>query len=154
MPEDKYRRFVQNIIDNIKKHGFPDKRVAFPIESLYEAAEKKDINFNKVLETLDSIQIAHEKTPEKIIFYPKDRVQQTAPPSEPDLPGIDPGMFRNLDPGMFRNMNFQEMMSAAAGMMQNMSPQQLEAIKSMYENMSDEERLALMEQAKKLGLTD
>lgn len=155
MPEqDKFRNFVQNVIDNIKKHGFPNNKVAFPIESMYEAAEKKDINFNKVLETLDEIQIAHEKTPEKIIFYPKDRVQKSTPPPSPNIPGIDPGMFDNIDPSIFENVNMQDILSSAAGMMQNMSPEQLGSIKSLYENMSDEERAALMEQLKKLGLMD
>ena len=158
--QDTYRKFVQNVIDNIKKNGFPEKKVAFPLETMYEAAEKKGINFNKVLDTLDSIQIAHEKTPERIVFYPKDRVQESAAERpEAGVPGMDPGMFANLDPGMFanlnsdmfQNMNMQEMMAAASTMMQNMSPEQLNAIKSMYENMSDEEREALIEQVKKLG---
>ncbi len=150
--QDSYRKFVQSVIDNVKKNGFPDKRVAFPIETLYEAAEKKGINFNKVLETLDSILIAHEKTPEKIIFYAKDRIQQNEPANpEASAPNINPEGFANLDPTMFKNMNMQEMMTAAAAMMQNMSPEQLEAIKSMYDNMSDEEREALMAQAEKFG---
>jgi hypothetical protein len=151
--QDAYRKFVQSVIDNVKKNGFPEKRVAFPLEKMYEFAENKGINFNKVLETLDSIQIAHEKTPEKIVFYPKDRMQKTPPTPVTDdpPPGIDPDLFSNIDPAMLGNMNLQDVMSAASSMLENMTPEQLESIKSVYENMSDEDREALMEQMKKLG---
>ena len=149
---DEFRSFVQSIIDNVKKHGFPDKKVAFPLERMYEIAEEKGLNFNKVLDTLDSIQIAHKKTPEKIIFYPKDREAPPPSPASEDLGGIDPGLFADLDPNMFKNMDLQQMMGAASAMIENMSPEQLQAVKNMYENMSDEDREAMMAQMKKLGL--
>ncbi len=150
MTDTEYRAFVQNVIDNVKKHGFPDKKVAFPLEQLYEAAEEKGLNFNKVLETLDGIQIAHTKTPEKIIFYPKDR----EPPSPSPRPStdIDMNLSVDLDPAMLENMDLNGMMQAAAAAMKNMSPEQLQSIKSMYDNLSDEERAAMIEQARKLGL--
>ncbi len=145
MDTTEYRKFVQSVIDNVKRHGFPDKKVAFPIEQLYEAAHKKGINFNKVLESLDEIQISHEKTPEKIIFFPKSRGgdgEKTNPMEA----------FAGMDPQMFRGKSPAEMMAAAASMMKNMGPGQLESIKAMYDNMSEEERAAILEQAKKLGL--
>lgn len=157
MADSEYRTFVQSVIDNIKKNGFPEKKVAFPIEQLYDAAHKKGINFNKVLETLDSIQIAHSKTPEKVIFFAKDKAPIAEPSSDqapPDTPfaGLNPGMFANLDPSALGDMDASSLMQMAAGMMKNMTPEQLDSIKAMYENMSDEEREAMMEQAKKLGL--
>jgi hypothetical protein len=155
MSDAEYREFVQSVIDNVKKHGFPEKKVAFPLEQLYEAAEKKGINFNKVLVTLDEIQIAHEKTPEKIIFYPKDRQAppvETSPTPGPSFPGIDPSMFANLDPSVLQNMDSANLMGVAANILQNMSPEQLESMKRSLEDLSDEEREAMMDQAKKLGL--
>lgn len=146
MSDTEYRRFVQSVIDNIKKNGFPEKKVTFPLMRMYEIAEEKGISFNNVLQTLDEIQIAHKKTPEKIIFYPKDRepkVQAGANPMD---------AFANMDLKMPKNTNMSEMMSAASEMMQNMSPEQLKAIKDMYENMSDEEQAEMMENAKKMGL--
>lgn len=146
--DPEYKKFVQMVIDNVKKNGFPDKKVSFPIESLWAAAEKKELNFNKVLEILNGIQIAHTKTPEKIIFYPKDR--------EPDAPNKTQtpnpmDMFGSLDPSSLKGMNPTQMIAAASKMMQNMDPAQLESAKKMVENMSDEDRAALMEQAKKMG---
>jgi hypothetical protein len=151
MSDDEYRKFVQSVIDNVKKNGFPDKKVAFPLEQMYEKAHAKGINFNKVLETLDEIQIAHEKTPEKIIFYPKDRMPNPGAGSNP----MDSfaNAFANIDPNMFKNMNLPDLIAAASKMMQNMTPEQLKSIKDMYENMSEEERAALLENAKKMGLS-
>lgn len=152
MSDDEYRKFVQSVIDNVKKNGFPDKKVAFPLEQMYERAHEKGINFNKVLQTLDEIQIAHVKTPEKIIFYPKDR--EPRPETEP-APFTAAGPFADfggLDPSMLKNMSVGDLMSAAATLMKNMSPEQLKSIKDTYENMSDEDREALLENAKKMGL--
>lgn len=145
MTEPEYRDFVQIVIDNVKKNGFPEKKVAFPFEKLTEAAEKKEIDLDKVLQLLDDIQIAHVKTGTKIVFYAKDRgpFAESTPKNE----GSQPGPFE-----VFGDMDPAELMAAAAQMMQNMSPEQLEAAKKMYESMSEEERAALIEQTKKLGL--
>lgn len=158
MSDAEYREFAQSVIDNVKKHGFPDRKVAFPLEQLYEAAERKGINFNKVLVTLDEIQIAHTKTPEKIIFYPKDRaVAPAGAPSEkaaPDasFPGFDASLFAKLDPSVLQGMDPANLMGVAANILQGMSPEQLESMRRSVEDMSDEERAAMMDQAKKLGL--
>ena len=149
--DDIYRNFCQSIIDNIKKNGFPDKKVAFPLERMYEAAEAKGVNFNKVLETLRSIQIDHRKTPEKIIFFPADRkpeVPAPRPDSEPQMPQM-PNSFAAFG-GMPTDMG--QMMSMAAEMMKNLSPEQLAAVRDMYENMSDDEKSAIIEQAKNMGM--
>ena len=150
--ETAHREFVQSVIDNVKRNGFPDKKVAFPIESLYAAAEKAGANLNQALGSLDEIQIAHVKTPEKIIFYAKDRDPLYAAGSAGAPTGASPAdMLGGLDPSMLEGMDPSQIMAAAAQMMQNMSPEQLEAAKQMYENMTDEERAQLLEQAKKMG---
>ena len=161
-----YRQFVQTVIDNIKKNGFPGRKVAFGLEKLYDAAEKKGINFNKVLQTLDDIQIAHEKTPEKIIFYPKPAVPEPVDEAvqESGAHGVDPSMFAGMDPSMFanmdlsmfagmdlnnvKNMSLPQIMAMVGRMMKNMTPEQLQSIKGMYDNMSDEQKSSLMDKAK------
>ncbi|MBN2529740.1 MAG: hypothetical protein JXR76_25340 [Deltaproteobacteria bacterium] len=167
LDDPEYRQFVQTVIDNIKKNGFPEKRVAFGLERLYEAAEKKNINLNKVLGTLDDIRIAHEKTPEKIIFFPKP--EQQVAPSRGEMPqgvdpsmfsGVDPSLFANLDPSMFagidfsdmKNMSLPKMMAMVGKMMKHMTPEQLSSIKNMYDNMSDEQKSSLMDKAKDFGI--
>lgn len=141
--DEDYRKFVQSVIDNIKKNGFPEKKVSFGLEKMYEIAYNKGINFNKVLDTLGEIQIDHEKTPEKIIFFPKAHVEKTPPTP------MDP--FAGVDPSMFANMNMSDMMKAASEMMQNLTPEQLEAVKKQYDGMSDEQRAELIDKVKKMG---
>ncbi|MCU0662682.1 MAG: hypothetical protein MUC50_10200 [Myxococcota bacterium] len=143
--DPEYKKFVQSVIDNIKKHGFPDKRVAFPLERMYEIAAEKGYNFNKVLLTLEEIKIGHEKTPEKIIFYP---IKEEPKPA----PGSLPGFPKGFDPSAVAGMDLTGLMEQAQKMLANMTPEQLENVKAMYENMSDEEKAALVEQAKKLGM--
>ncbi len=145
--DDVFRNFCQSIIDNIKKNGFPEKKVAFPLERMYELADQKGINFNKVLETLHAIEIEHQKTPEKIIFYPRPKAPEpeAAAPSNPFL-GMD---FSNLD---FSNMDMGKLMSAAQEMMKQMTPEQLASARQMFDNMSNEERAALLRRAEDMGL--
>jgi len=146
--EDKeYRKFVQTVIDNIKKNGFPQKKVSFPLEQMYEVAEKNNVSFNKVLETLNSIQIDHEKTPDKIIFFPKK-----VDPAESSSKIKNTPLMPDIDPSMFKDMDLSQLASTAANMMKNMNPKQLENIKDMYSNMSDEQRAEIIERAKKFGL--
>jgi len=159
MDNPDFREFTQKIIDNIKKHGFPEKKVAFPLEQLYEAAYNKGINFNKVLETLDEIQIAHEKTPEKIIFFPKDRgeedkVERAGPAKSPmDMfAHMAPDLMENMDMSSMKDMNMSDMMKAASQMLQKMDPEKLNTLKDTFGNMSEEERAELLENAKKMGL--
>jgi hypothetical protein len=165
--DPRYRTFVQNIIDNIKKNGFPEKRVAFGLEKLYDAAEKKDLNLNRVLQILDDIQIAHEKTPEKIIFFPKPAqvVSEAVPEAaQPSAQGVDPAMFEGMDMSMFagvdpsmfagldlnniKNMSLPQMMGMVGKLMKNMTPDQMKSIKDMYDNMSDEQKSSILEKAK------
>ena len=63
--------FLANIVKTLSKSGFPEKRVALPLERMYEVAHEKGLNFNKALAALEERGISHEKTSEKIIFFPK-----------------------------------------------------------------------------------
>jgi hypothetical protein len=134
--------FVEHIERQLAKHGYPEQRVSFPIERMYESAAAKDLSFNKVLEALAARGIAHEKTPEKIIFLPG-----TGAPSAPDL-----GAFPGLDPSLLAGLSTEQLLAAAQTAMQQMSPEQLTALRGMIEGMTPEQQAEMIEQAKKLGL--
>jgi hypothetical protein len=167
LSDPEYRKFVQNIIDNIKKNGFPERKVAFGLERLYDAAEKKGINLNRVLKTLDDIQIAHEKSPEKIIFFPKPEKQVEVADSSTSE-GFDPGMFENIDMSMFagldpavfagldlnniKNMSLPQMMGMVGKLMKKLTPEQMNSIKNMYDNMSEEQKSSIMDKAKDFNI--
>lgn len=121
-----YEPFLSNIVGILTKNGYPAKRVSLPLEKMYEVAYEKGLNFNKVLTHLEAQGIAHEKTTDKLVFFPA----ALAAPSADDAP------------------DFSAMMAKAQELMSNMSPEQLQHIKSMIDNMSPEERDALMQQAK------
>ena len=139
---DELEIFVERVVAQLTKNGFPGRQVSFPIEKMYESAATKGLSFNKVLEVLAERGIAHEKTPEKVIFSPAN-----AAPAFPD-----PGAFAGLDPSMFAGMSREQLMAAAQTAMQQLSPEQIEAMRAMVEGMTPEQQAEMMEQAKKLGL--
>jgi hypothetical protein len=139
---DPLEAFVEHVAKQLDKNGYPERSVSFPIERMYEAAAAKGLSFNKVLEVLAERGVAHEKTPEKVIFSPAI--------AEPAFPAG--GAFPGLDPSMFAGMSREQLMAAAQAAMQQLGPEQLEAMRAMVEGMTPEQQAEMMEQAKKLGL--
>jgi uncharacterized protein with beta-barrel porin domain len=109
---------------------------------MYETAAAKGLSFNKVLEVLEERGIAHEKTPEKVIFSPA--VAAGASP--------DPSAFAGVDPALLAGLSQEQMLAAAQAAMQQMSPEQLASLRAMLEGMTPEQQAELIEQARKLGL--
>lgn len=132
--------FVERIVAQLTKNGYPEQRVAFAIERMYESAAAKGLSFNKVLQVLEERGIAHEKTPEKVIFMP-------ATFAMPDLSAL-----QGFDPSMLAGMSQEQILAAAQAAMQQMGPEQLEALRAMFEGMTPEQQAEMMEQARKLGL--
>ena len=138
--DDSLAAFVDRVVAQLAKNGYPEQRVAFAIERMYESAAAKGLSFNKVLELLAERGIAHEKTPEKVIFAP---AALTAPAAD---------VFAGLDPGMLAGMSQEQLVAAAQAAMQHMNPDQLAALREMFEGMTPEQQAAMMEQARKMGL--
>jgi len=124
--------FIALMQKNLSKNGYPDKKVSFGLEALYEAADNKGLSLNKVLDELKAQGVDHKKTNEKIIFSP---VKATMP----DLSGVD-----------------SDFLARAQAMMQNMSEEELEQTRSMVTEqlagMSEAERAQLFAQIKGMGL--
>jgi hypothetical protein len=93
-----------------------------------------------VLEVLAERGIAHEKTPEKVIFAPAE----VACPATGALAGFDPALFAG--------MSQEQLVAAAQAAMQQMGPDQLATLRAMLEGMTPEQQAALVEQVRKLGL--
>jgi hypothetical protein len=139
-PNDALSAFVDSVVAQLTKNGYPERRVAFAIERMYASADAKGLSFNKVLELLLERGIAHEKTPEKVIFAPAS----VAFPAAAALDGFDPAMFAG--------MSQEQILAAAQAAMQQMGPDQLGALRSMVEGMTPEQQAAMIEQVRKLGL--
>lgn len=134
-------RFVENVVGNLAKNGFPERRVAFPIDRLYESAYAKGVNFNKVLDALFARGIAHEKTPEKVVFHPAPQIEVEA---------ANP--FADLDVSALAGLSPAEQMAAAAELVAKMTPEQLAAVRGLVENLTDAEKAELVERARALGI--
>ncbi|MCT4643047.1 MAG: hypothetical protein N4A33_12220 [Bacteriovoracaceae bacterium] len=117
--------FKTLLVKNLKNNGFPDKKIAFDIETIYEKCDQRGFSFNKLVPLLEEEGIAVDIQTEKIIF--SKLIQQEAP-------------------------NLEDQMEMAKKMMENMSPQQLDNIKKMYEQMSDTDKEELMKKAKDMGM--
>jgi hypothetical protein len=139
-PNDALAAFVDTVVAQLTKNGYPERRVAFAIERMYESAAAKGLSFNTVLALLAERGIAHEKTPEKVIFAPAQAVDPAAVALE------------GFDPAMLAGMSQEQFLAAAQAAMQQMGPDQLAAVRSMVEGMTPEQQAALVEQARKLGL--
>ncbi len=125
MTDQQYDSFLDNIIQSLEKNGYPGKRVALPLERMYEVAHGKGLNFNKALTYLDERGIAHEKSAERLIFFPKTTAKQ-------------PSML--------------EMMAEAQKAMAAMTPEQRDELMKMYQNMTAEQKAEITKKAQELGL--
>ena len=123
--------FIALVMKNLEKNSFPQKRVSFDLELLYETAENKRLSLNNVLDEMKRRGVHHMKRGDKIIFFSAPQAEQGSP----------------LSPELF---------AQAQEMMQNMSPEERAATQAqaqeMMQNMSPEERAQLLEQAKKMGM--
>jgi hypothetical protein len=168
---DKSGEFIANLLKNLMQNGFPEKKVALPLEKLYESAHSKNVNFNKVLTfLLEEKDIDHEKTSTKIIFFPKLAVVSESENSQAgeSASGVMPGlenlddimkigqeMFGNaLNPDMLKdgNMNMASLAEKAKAMMASMSPEQLQNLQKIVNNIPSDKKEALMKKAKDLGI--
>ncbi len=164
---DKSGEFISNLLKNLGQNGFPEKKVALPLEKLYESAHNKNVNFNKVLTfLLEEKDIDHEKTSTKIIFFPK-AVEIDEASAESTFGGI-PGLG-NMDDiikmgqEMFGNvfkpeslkdgdMSMASLAEKAKAMMASMSTEQLQNLQKVVSNIPADKKEAMMKKAKDLGI--
>ncbi|MBD64621.1 MAG: hypothetical protein CME62_05415 [Halobacteriovoraceae bacterium] len=124
--------FIEKILNTLKENGFPDKKVSLPTLKMYEAADKRELSFNKVIEELkNTIDIDVEITDEKVIFSQKS--------TEAPNPEINP-------------FDKEQLFKQAGDMLKNMSPDQIKQMQDMFMNMTEEEKEELMEKGRDLGL--
>lgn len=117
--------FIQLIMKNLEANGFPGKKVALPLETLYEKADEKGLNFNKVREALKSEHSIETLIETERVVFTKIT---TAQPSKDD------------------------MMKQAQEAMANMSPEQLQQMQQMFMNMSEDEKAEIMRKGREMGL--
>jgi hypothetical protein len=129
------QKFIEQIVKNLESNGFPAKRVSLPMEKMFEVADNKGFSFNAVLDEMKSNhQVLGEIEDEKIVFS-----------------SIEANIDVNTDDPL-QGMDQAEMMKKAQEMMSQMDPAELNRMKDMFMNMSDEEKADIMKKGKDLGL--
>ncbi len=121
------QEFLEKILKNLEANGYPAKVVTFPTEKMYEIADKNSLSLNSVLDELrEKHSMCIDVGVEKISFT---QIQEQAQKSSED------------------------MMAQAKRMMEQMDPSELERMKDMFMNMSEQEKEELMQKGKDMGLT-
>lgn len=121
-------KFIGQIIETLNSNGFPQKRVSLPAEKMYEAADNRDLNFNKVLNVMrDEHDINSQIEGDKVIFSHEYEEKGPRIPKE-------------------------DMYKQAQDMMAQMNPEELKRMQDMIMNMSPEDKEELMKKGKDLGL--
>jgi len=147
MTDPSYEPFVLNLVRILEKNGYPDKRVALPLERLYEAAYEKQLNFNNALTILAERGIAHEKTNTRVVFFPHVAASVVAEATANPF-----AAFSGLDAEQLQGANLQELLARAQEMLQSMPPEQVRQFQELYAGMSQTEREEMMRKAKDMGL--
>ncbi len=127
--ETQLQEFVQLVLSNLEKNGFPTRTVAFPLEKMYESASQRGFSFNKVRAILEERGIATELTAEKVLF---SQLQPRA--AAEDLFDLEKTVQNIL-----QQMS-SEQQSQVAKMMQDLPAEDLEKLQREWEAMSAQER--------------
>lgn len=100
------KEFIEKIIQNLQTNGFPAKKVSLPTDKMYEAADKRGISFNKVLDVMKSdYSIDAQVGSDKIVFSQsnQDMIRQ----AQEMMSKMDPAELRLLQE-KFANMTPEE----------------------------------------------
>lgn len=125
MSDPQYDEFLGHILKSLEKNGYPDRRVGLPLERMYEVAYDKGLNFNKALTLLEERGVSHEKSAERVIFFPKAAAAKS----------------------------FKDMMAEAQKAVDSMSPQVRDELMKMYQNMTAEQKADIVKKAQEMGLS-
>ena len=84
--------FIQILMKNLEKNQFPNRKVAFDLETLYEKAEDKKLSLNNVLDELKTRGVDHVKKGDRIIFkaVPKASANPFGPGFAETMAGMNP----------------------------------------------------------------
>lgn len=129
------KKFIEQIVKNLELNGFPAKKVSLPTEKMFEIADTKGFSFNAVMDEMNSsMQILGVIEGDKIVFSK----------AVENMSGFDMSAFEGLSES--------EQMAKAQEMMSKMDPAQLQGMKDIFMNMSEEEKADIMKKGKDLGL--
>ncbi len=132
--QNQIEEFMQLVLRNLEKNGFPAQAVSFPLDKMYESASRRGFSFNKIRTLFEEKNIETELTTDHVIF------RQQA--STEDLPD-DPTQMAELARQMLQNME-PEKLAQIQKLMTQLKPEDLSAIQEQWESMSAAEKAQLL----------
>ena len=139
MNNDIEQKFIQDIKNTLSKNGYPNNKVALPMEKMYEVATTKGLNFNKIREKLKDMSIDTQLVDEKILFSPHK-------PSA-SIPGLE-----DIDVESLKGMDKTQLTQKLTEIVKNMSPDQLSALQNIYQNLNEEQKTDILRKSQEMGL--
>lgn len=155
-PED---QFIETIQNTLAKNLFPEKKVRLPYAKMQSAAESRGLDLDMILTRLEYDGIYGKVVGDKVVFSDEEIDEVEPAPSAAGNPfggaspfaGGMPDAMKDMDFSQFQGGDKGDMFAKAQEMMNQMTPEQMQAMQDMVSNMSDEERSNLMDQAKNMG---
>jgi hypothetical protein len=139
--------FEEIVWNNLRKNGFPEKSVAFPIDRLYAAASEKGLSFNKVRAQLESKGVRVTLEDSRVVFADASASEESRsrPGSGDSASPTDPEGFASAAASVLDALT-PEQMAEMRKTVSELGPEQLAAIRSQLESMTDSERTQLLAQ--------
>jgi hypothetical protein len=138
---DALGEFQDNLQSQLRKNGFPDKAVAFPLEALFESASRKGFSFNKIRDRLSAAGIETELEETRVVF------RAAVPQSGSVARGDTEGGFDAAAADVLANIS-PEQMKTFRDMVSKVSPSEMAAMKAQLDAMSDSEKAEMMRKMK------
>lgn len=142
--------FEETVMKNLQKNGFPEKAVAFPIDSLYEAATAKGFSFNKVRDRLQARGVSVTLEDKRVVFSAESNATHAQADSraknpKPTSDSSADETFAHMAASVLGKLS-PEQMAEMRRTVAAIDPGQLAAMRSQLENMSEDERAQLLSQ--------
>ena len=132
---------IETIVSNLRKNGFPAKKVSLPKTALESFVKKSDFDLDDVLGEMEQQEIFQRMDGERVVFS----AEPLATPSGFDFENFNLDSLKNLDPETLKKQ--------AQSFMETLTPEQKEEAFKKFSGMSVEDRNKLFEAAKKMGLS-
>jgi len=127
----------------IKKNGFPEKIVRLPFKPVYDSSKKSGVGLSEVLSRLEQEDIIGEIQGDYILFRaPNKQIDSEVPENEPPVNDFQSSQgFPDL----------AKLSALGQDYLSKLNPEQINQFRQMMENLSEEEKMKIMELAKNFG---
>lgn len=145
-----YREFLDSIRHTLERNGFPEKRVALPLERMNQVSKDKGLDFGEALVLLREQGVDHDIEATRVIFRPSTQT--------PDLSSISPALadklrrlaevLQGIDPSeiaALQGMSKFKLLFKARELAKKFTPEQIAKMQEIFSSLTDEEKAILQQ---------